>query len=79
MIIYVAIGGTNDFAGPIIGTAVLFLIPQYFSGLKQYTPFVSAAVLFAVIFAFRDGLVSIPRLIRTRYQRKKVKVQTDDS
>ena len=79
MIIYVTIGGMNDFAGPIIGTTLLFLIPQYFSGLKQYTPFISAAILFAVVFAFRDGLVSIPRLIRTYYQRKKVKVRTDDS
>jgi branched-chain amino acid transport system permease protein len=79
MIIYVTIGGMNDFAGPIIGTALVFLVPQYFSGLKQYTPFISAAILFAVVFAFRDGLVSIPRLIHTYYQRIKVKVRTDDS
>ncbi len=71
MIIYVTIGGMNNFSGPIIGTAVLFLIPQYFSGLKQYAPFISAAILFLVIFMFRNGLVCIPGLLMAFYKRKK--------
>ena len=79
MIIYVTIGGMNNFSGPIIGTAVLFLIPQYFSGLKQYAPFISAAILFLVIFMFRNGLVSIPGLVMAYYKRKKAQVKADDS
>jgi len=69
----------NNFSGPIIGTAVLFLIPQYFSGLKQYAPFISAAILFLVIFLFRNGLVSIPGLIMAFYKRKKAQVKANDS
>ncbi len=73
IVIYVIIGGMGNFSGPIIGTAALFLLPQYYSGLKQYTPFISAAILFAVIYMFRNGLVSIPGLIVAFYKRKKGK------
>jgi branched-chain amino acid transport system permease protein len=71
LVIYVTIGGMNNFSGPIIGTALLFLLPQYYRGLKQFTPFISAAILFAVVYMFRDGIVSIPGLIKAFYQRIK--------
>jgi branched-chain amino acid transport system permease protein len=71
LIIYVTIGGMGNFAGPIIGTVVLFLLPKYYSGLKQYTPFISAAILFAVLYTFRDGLVSIPGLVASFYKKRK--------
>jgi branched-chain amino acid transport system permease protein len=71
LIIYVTIGGMGSFAGPIIGTVVLFLLPKYYSGLKQYTPFISAAILFAVLYTFRDGLVSIPGLVASFYKKRK--------
>jgi branched-chain amino acid transport system permease protein len=62
LIIYVTIGGMGNFAGPIVGTILLFLLPQYYRGLKQYTPFISAGILFIVLYSFRDGLVSVPRV-----------------
>jgi len=71
LIIYVTIGGMGNFAGPIIGTVVLFLLPKYYSGLKQYTPFISAVILFAVLYTFRDGLVSIPGLVASFYKKRK--------
>ena len=70
LIIYVTIGGMGNFAGPIIGTVVLFLLPKYYSGLKQYTPFISAAILFLVLYTFRDGLVSIPGRIVSFYKKR---------
>jgi branched-chain amino acid transport system permease protein len=71
LIIYVTIGGMGNFAGPIIGTGLLFLLPQYYRGLKQYTPFISAAILFAVLYSFRDGLVSVPGLVAAFYKKRK--------
>ena len=71
LIIYVTIGGMGSFVGPIIGTLVLFLLPQYYRGLKQYTPFISAAILFVVLYTFRDGLVSIPGLVASFYKKRK--------
>ena len=80
LIIYVTIGGMGNFAGPVIGTLVLFLLPKYYSGLKQYTPFISAAILFLVLYTFRNGLASIPGLVVSFYKkRKKVKTRIDNS
>ena len=63
IVMYVLIGGMKSFAGPIIGTAILVLIPEYFRGMKMYSPYLSAGILFIVVYLFPQGLVSLPRLM----------------
>jgi len=60
---YVLIGGINSFAGPIVGTAILVLIPEFFRDLKTYSPFISAIILLLVVYLLPQGLVSLPRLV----------------
>jgi branched-chain amino acid transport system permease protein len=67
LVMYVLIGGLTNFFGPIVGTVALLLIPELLRAGKQYTPFVSAGILFIVIFLVPNGLVSIPRLVRLHY------------
>ena len=67
LVMYVLIGGINSFAGPIIGTAILVLIPEFFRGLKIYSPYISAGILLIVVYLFPGGLVSLPRLISSWY------------
>ena len=75
---YVLIGGIGSFAGPIIGTVVLFLLPQFARELKEYTPYLSAGLLLIVIFLMPNGLVSLPGMIRSWYSKlKKGKMVTD--
>lgn len=62
---YALIGGIGSFAGPIIGTAVLFIIPEFFRGLKEFLPYLSAAILFIVVFVMPQGLVGLPQLVRS--------------
>jgi branched-chain amino acid transport system permease protein len=71
LFMYVLVGGLNSFAGPIIGTAILFIIPEMFRDLKSYVPFVSAFILLIVVYAMPEGLVGIPRLIRNLFNRHK--------
>jgi branched-chain amino acid transport system permease protein len=66
LVMYVLIGGINSFAGPIIGTFILILIPEFFRDLRMYSPFVSAAILGIVVYLMPQGLASIPQLLRTR-------------
>jgi branched-chain amino acid transport system permease protein len=66
LVMYVLIGGINSFAGPIIGTFILILIPEFFRDLKMYSPFVSAAILGIVVYLMPQGLASIPQLVRKR-------------
>jgi branched-chain amino acid transport system permease protein len=67
LVMYVLIGGINSFAGPIIGTFTLILIPELFRDLKMYSPFVSAALLGIVVYLMPQGLVGIPQLMRKRF------------
>jgi branched-chain amino acid transport system permease protein len=77
---YVLVGGIGSFAGPIVGTIVLFLLTQFVRDLKAFTPYFSAALLLIVLFLMPDGLVSLPGTIRSWYlKRKKGKMVTNVS
>ncbi len=71
LVMYVLIGGISSFAGPIIGTAILVLIPEFLRGLKMYSPYISAGILLIVVYFMPWGLTSLPRLLSARLRRKK--------
>ncbi len=66
LVMYVLIGGINSFAGPIIGTIILIIIPEFFRDLKMFSPFVTAAILGIVVYLMPQGLVSLPQMVRSR-------------
>jgi len=65
LFMYVLIGGIDSFAGPIIGTALLIVLPEIFRGLKQYAPYISAIILLIVGYGMPTGLVGLPRTIKS--------------
>jgi branched-chain amino acid transport system permease protein len=65
MFMYVLIGGIGSFAGPIVGTAILMILPELFRELRAFVPYVTAAILFIVVFAMPQGLVGLPGLVRS--------------
>ena len=65
------IGGIESFAGPIIGTFVLILIPEYFRDLKIYSPFISGIILLIVVYLMPQGLVGLPQLLRSWYRARR--------
>jgi branched-chain amino acid transport system permease protein len=67
LFMYVLIGGINSFAGPIIGPALLIIVPELFRELKQFAPYISAVILLIVVYAMPQGLVGLPHLIRSWY------------
>jgi branched-chain amino acid transport system permease protein len=68
LVMYVLIGGINSFAGPIIGTAILVLIPEFFRSLKNYSPYIYAVILIIVVYLMPQGLVSLPQMVMGWYQ-----------
>jgi branched-chain amino acid transport system permease protein len=58
LFIYMLVGGRGDFAGPIMGTALLFIVPEAFRGMKEFVPFLSAVILLIVAYLRPEGLVS---------------------
>ena len=64
MFIYMMVGGVNSFSGPIIGTADPVLVPTIFRDLKEYVPFIFAAVLLMVLYMMPQGLAGLPEQVR---------------
>ncbi|MBI4776705.1 MAG: branched-chain amino acid ABC transporter permease [Deltaproteobacteria bacterium] len=62
-LVYVLVGGIGHFAGPIVGTAVLIIIPELFRALKGFVPFIFAGIMILVIFVMPLGLVGLPSQI----------------
>ncbi|MEW6668667.1 MAG: branched-chain amino acid ABC transporter permease [Thermodesulfobacteriota bacterium] len=62
--IYMVVGGTRKFSGPVIGAAFLTLVPELSRWAKEYEPFIFAAILLAVIFFLRGGLAGLPERAR---------------
>ena len=60
---YVLVGGIGSFVGPIIGTSILYLFPEFFRDLKVYSPFISAIILLIVVYRMPQGLTDLPRLV----------------
>jgi len=74
LVMYVLIGGIGSFAGPIIGTAILILVPEYFRDLKIFAPYLSAGILLIIAYLMPQGLAGLPQLIRSRlFERRKGK------
>lgn len=68
IVMYVLIGGVESFAGPIIGTILLLLIPEYFRDLKVFVPYISAILMLVVVFVMPEGLVSLPGIIKSKIE-----------
>lgn len=65
--IYAWVGGIGSFAGPIVGTSVLLIAPELLRTLKQYVPYVSAAILLVVVYIMPSGLAGLPAITRNIY------------
>lgn len=76
MLIYMIAGGENAFAGPIIGAALLTILPEVARPLKAWMPLVFAGILMLVIFLMPEGLVGLPSRLRNLLT-KRTKEQSD--
>jgi branched-chain amino acid transport system permease protein len=69
ILIYMVVGGRFRFIGPIIGAFVLTVVPELGRGLREYQPFIFAAVLLVVITFMPMGLVDLPARLRALFRR----------
>jgi branched-chain amino acid transport system permease protein len=72
IVMYAMVGGMKNFAGPIIGALILYLIPQiFFRSLGTYSPYVSAVLLLIFCYLMPDGLIGVPNKIKSWYTQRK--------
>jgi len=67
LVMYMLVGGRDRFAGPIIGTAVLVLVPELFRWLKEFAPLILGAIMVIVVFLMPQGIAGLFDQIRAKY------------
>jgi branched-chain amino acid transport system permease protein len=77
LFMYALIGGIESFAGPVVGTLILFLLPEMSRGLKTYSPFISAVILLLVAYLMPQGIAGLPATIRSRWFTKEMRETKD--
>lgn len=64
IVVYMIVGGSGRFAGPILGALILSILPEVLRPLQQYVPFFFSAVLILVIFFMPEGIVGLPERLK---------------
>ena len=64
VLIWVIVGGTATFSGPIIGVTVLSVVNEWFRAFEIWRPLIYGCILIASIMFLPDGLESLPAKIR---------------
>jgi branched-chain amino acid transport system permease protein len=75
LLIYVIVGGARNFFGPVIGVVLLMTIPELLRSLREYTPYISAAILLIVVYLMPNGAAGLAesffsRIIELRKKRR---------
>ena len=70
LLVWVIVGGTRTFAGPIIGTVLLTIIDERLrvAGVDQYRPAIYGVILILTIRFLPQGLESLPARARAWWQ-----------
>jgi branched-chain amino acid transport system permease protein len=69
VLIWVIVGGTKTFYGPIIGVTVLSVLNEWFRAADIWRPLVYGVILIASIMFLPEGLESLPSKIRDSFRR----------
>jgi branched-chain amino acid transport system permease protein len=69
VMVYMVIGGTDRFAGPIIGAIILTIIPELSRPLKEYQPIIFGGLLIVIAHLMPEGIVGLGNLFPYWYTR----------
>ena len=71
LLLYMMIGGEDKFIGPIIGSIIFVLIPEFGRSFSQYAPYITGVCTLLVAYLLPGGLAGIPDLIRKQISKRK--------
>jgi branched-chain amino acid transport system permease protein len=67
LVMYMLVGGSDRFSGPILGTAILVMVPELFRGLQEFTPFILGGIMVIVVFLMPKGIAGLLDQIKGEY------------
>ena len=62
VLLIVLLGGVRSIYGPLMGAAVLILLPEFLRDLQQYSDLIYAGVILLIVVLFPDGIAGIRTL-----------------
>ena len=72
IIIYLVVGGTRHFAGPIVGVVLFVFLREILRPIVMYVPLVYGFILAATLVFLPEGLTSLPDKISKRMIEKRI-------
>ncbi len=69
LVLYVVVGGTSKFSGPVIGTVLLLISGEFFAGYGFYRMMLFAGLTIVILLIIPGGLVELPGRVRTLYRK----------
>jgi len=67
LVMYMLVGGRHRFSGPIVGTAILVMVPELFRGLKEYAPLILGGIMVIVVFLMPQGIAGLFDQMKAKY------------
>jgi branched-chain amino acid transport system permease protein len=67
-LMYMVVGGTESFYGPLIGATLFLLLREWARPLQQYWPLICGALLILFVFFMPKGLIALPEYLTTWYR-----------
>lgn len=70
VLVWVIVGGTRTFAGPIIGLVVLTVVDELIREFEQWRPLIYGVILIVTVQFLPQGLESLPQRLRGLWGRR---------
>jgi branched-chain amino acid transport system permease protein len=64
-LMYMVVGGSKSFYGPIIGTALFMVVRELGRSVDEYWPMIAGAILILIVFFMPKGLAGLPEYVPT--------------
>ncbi len=65
-LVYVAVGGSINVLGPILGALILNVLSEFLRPIKEFEPIVFALILIGAVLLLKGGLVGVVEMLRRR-------------
>ena len=68
-LVYVAVGGGANIAGPILGVSVLSVVSELLRPVREFEPIIYALLLIGAVLLFKGGLLGLVQTLRHKFTR----------
>lgn len=68
LVVYMVVGGTGRFAGPILGASLIAIASELARPLEEYQPMMIGALAILIVLFTPEGIVGLPNRLKLRWK-----------